>query len=288
MKFLFKDTDYNKTIELAKKLTDKYDKPVIFHCYWYGDLNEKHLYSVRSCYYWNALNRNHKIILWLENNTPNDINKEISKYCEIKYFDFNIEKQTLNYARDIKFKHNKRDLTEYADFIRLILLYNYGGCWFDLDCFFLRSLDPIFKNYEKEICAYQWEYNGYPNNAILISLEPRSSNMKNSIDFFHNQNTGWRTQHNCTYSSPLDWLVLPCSWFDPDWIENPYNKMRPTWNNRLADIRQTSFFKKTEKKYTFDNFFNGVFCYHWHNKWKLPIEDNSIIKQLTQLFSDKS
>jgi len=278
MKLLTKTTDYDETIKLANKLTGEYDKSVIFHSYWNGNLNEKHLYSVLSCYYFNVLNHKHKIILWLENNTPNNINKEISKYCEIKYFDFNSEKQTLNYTRDIKFRHNKKDLTEYADFNRMILLYNYRGCWFDLDCFFLRSFDPIFKNYEKEICVYQWENQNYPNNAILISLEPKSSNMKNIIDFFHNKNTGWRTQSNCTYSSPLEMLVLPCSWFDGGWIENPIFIKKEQFNN---------FFKQSNKEYTFDNFFYGAFCYHWHNQWDKPIEDNSIIKQLVQIIKKR-
>jgi len=96
--------------------------------------------------------------------------------------------------------------------------------------------------------------------------------MKNIIDFFHNQNTGWRTQGNCTYNnSPIDWLVLHCSWFDPSWIDNPYN------------LRFETFFENTEKIYTFDNFFKGAFCYHWHNKWNAPLYDNCILKQLSNI-----
>ena len=30
-------------------------------------------------------------------------------------------------------------LSEKANFYRMVLLYNYGGCWFDLDCFFYRN-----------------------------------------------------------------------------------------------------------------------------------------------------
>ena len=43
MKLLTKKTDYYETIKLANKLTGVYDKSVIFHCYWHGNLNEKHL-----------------------------------------------------------------------------------------------------------------------------------------------------------------------------------------------------------------------------------------------------
>lgn len=267
MKLLLKTTDYDETIKLAKKLTGNYDKRVIFHCYWNGNLNEKHLYSVLSCYYFNVLNRNHKIILWLENNRPNDINKEISKYCYIKQFSLQTEKEKSEILIDYSYKFG--GITFYSDFVRVLLLYNYGGCWFDLDCFFLRSFDPIFKNYEKEVCVYQWENQNHPNNAIFISLEPKSLKMKNNINFIINRNRGWGfKQAQLTYDLPLEIIVLPCSWFDGDWILNSYN------------IGADNFFKNTEKEYSFDNFFNGAFCYHWHNRWNKSIQDNSIIKQL--------
>ena len=57
MKLLTKTNNYDETINLAKNLTGEYDKSVIFHCYWHGNLIEKHLYSVLSCYYFNVLNQ---------------------------------------------------------------------------------------------------------------------------------------------------------------------------------------------------------------------------------------
>lgn len=274
MKILNKSVNFEETIKIASQLKESYNKSVIFHCYWYGNLNNKHLYSVLSCYYFNVFNNKHKIILWLENNTPNEINEEICKYCEIKKFSFKDEKIKNNFLKD--YNYNFRGITFYSDFVRVLLLYNYGGCWFDLDCFFLRSFDPIFKNYEKEICVYQWENQQYPNNAIFISLEPNSIKMKNNIHFIINYNRGWGFQEaKLTYNLPLDMLVLPCSWFDGDWIPNLY------------DIGTVNFFKNSKKKYNFDNFFKGSFCYHWHNKWNMKIEKNSIIEQLVKIIKDK-
>lgn len=270
MKLLTHTTNYNETINIAKNLTGEYDKSVIFHCYWNGNLNEKHLYSVLSCYYFNVLNHKHKIILWLENNTPNDINKEIGKYCEIKQFSLQTEKENTNFIKN-DFYYNKI-LSFYSDVVRYLLLYNYGGCWFDLDCFFLRNFDPIFKNYEKEVCVYQWEKQIYPNGAIFISLELKSPKMKENIDFIINRNIGWGFQEaQLTYNLPLNMLVLPCSWFDGIWLRN---------------YGHDDFFKNTKKIYTFDNFFNGSFCYHWHNRWDKPIGKNSIIKQLVKIIEN--
>lgn len=272
MKLLTRTVDYDETIKLAIELNGTYDKPVIFHCYWNGNLNEKHLYSVMSCYYFNVLNNKHKIILWLENNTSNNINKEISKYCEIKHF--SPKNERLDFNNNYYYYTNA--ITFYSDFVRSVLLYKYGGCWFDLDCFFLRSFDPVFKNYENEVCVYQWEHQNYPNNAIFISLEPKSDKMKNNINFIINRNRGWGFQQAMlTYDLPLDMLVLPCSWFNSDFIHNSYN------------IGTKNFFKKAQKEYNFDNFFEGAFCYHWHNKWNVEVEDGSIIKQLVQIIKNK-
>lgn len=273
MKLLSSTTNYDETIKLAINLEGEYDKPVIFHCYWNGTLSEKHLYSVLSCYYFNVFNHIHKIILWLENNIPNDINEEISKYCEIKYFCLTTEKKNTNFIEK-DFYYNK-ELSHYSDVVRYLLLYNYGGCWFDLDCFFLRRFDPIFKNFENEICVYQWENQNFPNGAIYISLEPKCDNMKKNIDFIINRNRGWGFQEALlTYDEPLEMIVLPCSWFDGSWIPNPYN------------VRHL-FFKNTPKKFNFENVYKGSFCFHWHNLWDKPIEENSVIKQLVQIIKNK-
>ncbi len=47
----------------------------------------------------------------------------------------------IYYETDIQniqtYNYNFRGITYYSDFVRVLLLYNYGGCWFDLDCFIL-------------------------------------------------------------------------------------------------------------------------------------------------------
>jgi hypothetical protein len=269
MKLLINQTDYTETIQVAENLNGEFNRSVVFHCYWNGALNEKHLYSILSCYYFNVYKNKHKIILWLENNHPNQYNLEIQKYAEIHYFSLNDEINNTNFIE--KNVYYNRSLSFYSDLVRYVLLYNYGGVWFDLDCFFLRSFDPLFSNFENEICVYKWENKNYPNGAIYISLEPKSEKMKKNIEYIINLNRGWGFQEaNLTYDLPLDMLVLPCSWFDGDWIENPYN------------IGLDKFFEKSDKEYNFDNFFKGSFCYHWHNRWYNSTYEKSIIMQLVK------
>jgi hypothetical protein len=271
MKLLVNKTDYDETIKLAKDINQAYDKFVTFHCYWNGTLNEKHLYSIKSCHHFNC--GKHKITLWLENNIPNQYNEEIGKYAEIKYFSLEQEINNTVFIQNNNFYYRKTE-SFYSDLVRYLLLYNYGGCWFDLDIFFLRCFDPIFYNFENEVCVYQWENQNYPNGAIYISLEKNSLKLRKVIEFIISRNRGWGFQEaQLTYDLPLDMLVLPCSWFNGDWIDNPYN------------IGTEKFFEHTEKKYDFTNFFNGAFCYHWHNKWDKQIQENSIITQLISIIN---
>jgi len=276
MKLLINNTNYDETINYALNLNDNnYDKFVIFHCFWDGILNEKHLYSILSCYYFNVYNnKNKKIFLWLENNIPNDYNKEIEKYAEIKMFSFNNELRKITFINNNKCQYNYKSF--YSDNVRYLLLYNYGGIWFDLDCFFLRNFNPLFNKFENDICVYQWENQNYPNGAIYISLEPKSSKMKDIISFIDERNNGWGFQEaNLTYDLNLDLLVLPCSWFDASWISNPLN------------FSFDNFLNYTDIDYNFDNFLKGSFCYHWHNNWNYKIDDKSPMKRLINIIIEK-
>ena len=271
MKLLTNTINYEDTISIALNMNENYDKSVVFHCYWIGELNEKHFYSILSCYYFNVRNKKHKIILWLENNIPNSYNIEIEKYAEIKTFSLNNEKKDTFLENINNLKYNNMP-SFYSDIIRYLLLYKYGGIWFDLDYLFLRSLDPLFHNFSNEICCYTWENQFYPNGAIYISLEKKSDKMKKNIEFIINRNRGWGFQEaNLTFDLPLDILVLPCSWFDTAWIDNSYN------------INFDNFFEDTNITYSFDNFYKGAFCFHWHNRWDKEIKKTSIINQLINI-----
>ena len=109
MKLLVNKTDYDETIQLAKDINQKYDKIVTFHCYWNGILNEKHLYSIKSCHHFNG--KKHKIILWLENNTQNQYNDEIGKYAEIKYFSLEQEIINTTFIQNDNFYYRKTEFS---------------------------------------------------------------------------------------------------------------------------------------------------------------------------------
>jgi hypothetical protein len=273
MNVLFTESNVAAELELAKSLQKTYDAPVTFHCYWDGELIEKHVISLRSCYYYNVLNKPHSIVLWTTKIHENDWLQEAQKYCEIRLYNHDEEKSGT-FLENIDFSGVNTNPSFFSDVVRYTLLYKYGGCWFDLDVFFLRSLDPIFAEYPEEICVYQWDNQMHPNGAIFISLIPNSEKMKTNIEYISTRNRGWGFQEaELTFDLPLKMLVLPCSWFDPYWrTDHPYN------GATFAD-----FFDVSNEQVTFENFCNGAFTFHWHNQWGKPVVENTPIFMLNDI-----
>ncbi|MDQ2104061.1 glycosyltransferase [Azospirillum isscasi] len=257
-------------LEVAKLIKDETPpaEPIIFHGYWNGTLNEKHLISVKSCYLFNVRGGKNKIVIWTQNCDDNAYLDEIRQYAEVRAFSERDECRGTfldghEFGRSI-------DASFYSDIVRYILLYKYGGVWFDLDCLFLRSVIPLLNQFPGKILAYRWEQQNYPNGAIYVSPTPLSETMKRNIEFIQKRGCGWGFQQaGLVYDTPMDILVLPCPWFDAGWIDNPV-------------LHFNGFMKASPVEYDLDTFFPGAFCFHWHNKWFDAIEPASPMDRLAR------
>jgi glycosyl transferase-like sugar-binding protein len=278
-----KGQNYDDTIPLAISLSHGvFNNPVTFVAYWKGSsLNDKHLAAIQSCYVTNVQNYNHRrIILWLHDNVPNDVNEKIKQFAEIRiYNETDVFKNTPFETRS--FINDDRPAF-YSDSVRYALLYTYGGIWLDLDMFFLRSLDPILIHFGDNICVYAWSNEKYPNGAFMMSLKPLDSRFADIINFFITRNRGIGFQiSGVTYFDPLDFLVLPCAWFDPSWVTHPLT---------VPDCDM--FFSASSDKTTLSNFCYGAFAYHWHNRWDVIPDESSpfscLLREITQLTNQQN
>lgn len=273
MKKLFDSHVYEDSIDVAKNMTGSYDTSVTFHCWWDGELNDKHLYSIKSFYLFNVVNKPHKIVLWTTSITNESYLEEIKKFATIRIFNLEEEKigtpfENITYVRKEYTECVNLKKSLFSDYVRYLLLCKYGGCWFDLDCFCLRSLDPLFNKYSNEICVYQWSYTNTPNAAIYISLEQNKEKMKKNIEFIIKRNNGWGFREaGLTYDLDLDMLVLPCGWFDP-------------FFSKMLEHQGDDIFTNIEGNITLEEYFPGSFCHHWHNRWYKPIDESSIFRKL--------
>jgi hypothetical protein len=72
---------------------------------------------------------------------------------------------TLSGSELLKLKDKKAWLD--GDLLRLLLLWNYGGVWIDMDSLLTRDLTPLL---EHEFVT-QWDcYGGFPNFSIVYPL----------------------------------------------------------------------------------------------------------------------
>jgi hypothetical protein len=160
-----------------------------------------------------------------------------------------------------------------SDFFRLIVLYNHGGTYVDMDMMFLRDLGPLLGSglSHEEFC-YQWSSHMPFGNSAVLRLRQRSATAATLLakcaagGHCHPRNTLAFAENN-----ELDLLVLPCFFFDPLWPHNdredvyegaPFSRFRHfyrkfgLWFRRRSDI------------HSHKDFFPGAFMYHyWHNLW---------------------
>jgi hypothetical protein len=274
MKLFTDKLGYEETIEMANELSGEYKDPVIFHCFWNGKLNQKHYFSILSCFFTNVLNRpNRKIILWTNTiQEKSEMFDSLSTFCEIRWFNFEFELSTTDIPSSIMIGDMVYPI--YSDRIRYLLLYKYGGMWFDLDIFYLKSFDPIFNSFKENILAYRWGESNHPNNAFLMNLKKFNPAMKRFIEFMIEQNKGFGFQQSqLTFDKQVDLTVLPCSWFDGGWCSD---------FPEFTEISNKTFFHYTEKDVKLDTFAKGAFCYHWHNLWDYPIQEGSYFDRLVK------
>jgi len=260
------------------------DEPNLFHCYWFGQFLPVHLLCIKSLL---ATQNVDKIYIWVPDLfkiAPSvSLFKNLQK-IEIKQFNKDIFDKITNvsqikkdilYSRynslistKLQFFPNIEKQYAYAsDLFRFIILNVYGGIYFDMDNVFLRNLNDIkIKRY-----LSQWG-SSLGGNASILKLEKDHNLieiiMKKVPMYFYPQGT-------FELDKPFDITIMHRSFFDPLWPEGiniePFNMLN-------------DFFKKTNKIILRNNFFNGAFTYHWHNRWDMPVEENSPYSQLLSQF----
>jgi len=272
---LYNDNDY--AIEILKQgidlsadgFDDDYltEANIVYHCYWFGVLGRKQIFSIKSLLCTQDMAKC-KVILWLDVNSGsqhylnNTLLKEIARFVQIKFYDPVIEVMGTPWENNVEIPANLSDLVERADAFRFLILYKYGGVYFDLDIMFLKDIRPLLN---REFC-YAWEKQSYANSAVL-NLTARSDIstylLKKAIQI--KVASPWKI---FIYDDLLlkGLFVFPCAFFDPVWQGISLEKVP------FNDFG--SFFKQFDHQFinkldicSYRDFFPGCYTYHWHNQW---------------------
>lgn len=229
-----------------------------FHCFWAGSISDLHLMCLESL---NETHPNCTVLFW----TPNawEVQGSFSWIKIKRLFKDRIKLQEVTYEHfkeanfpsffsqysiltQIKttdsYKHN---LAYASDIIRFVVLYLYGGVWFDMDILFLKNFDCI----KMKRFVSQWGTDPCGNAAIL-KLEKGHDliqKLKNYPKPFY-PTTSFRLEND------IDLTIIPSTFFDIHW-QTPTDLISfKTWDE---------FFQQEEL-----NLPKQIYAYHWHNRWE--------------------
>lgn len=134
--------------------------PKKIHYIWIGG-KEKSKLTELCLNSWRRVLDNYEIIEWNENNLPLDVlrkNKFLDKCIELKLWAF------------------------VSDYLRLYVLYKYGGIYLDTDVEVIKTFTPLLD--DKLFMGY--EINDYIGTAV-IGAEPRNGIIKRLLDFYNDE-----------------------------------------------------------------------------------------------------
>jgi hypothetical protein len=189
----------------------------------------------------------------------------LGKCIEIKCYDVYAEIKGTPFENMEKLHFSQyADLPMRADTFRAIVLYKYGGIYFDLDMFFLRDISGLCK----QDFFYYWEKQPFGNNALLF-LNSNSNRMKfastiTSLNTF----CPW-VVYNYDNPNLSGFMVYPCTFFDPIWMITSKDK----YDYPIFEFKD--FFTNQCTVSSYKDFFPGAYAFHWHNRWDLAIVPGS-------------
>lgn len=290
---------WNKYIEMDSYI-QRGEKPDIlyYHVYWFGEFTERQALCVKSYLATQNINQT-KLMIWIEPDMSiNDMNKLRNRFSNLHCYhviEFKIyEHDKLSKGTPFE-GHNFINIKDdkyikyRSDFARIMILYHYGGIYFDLDMILFKDLSPFL---HMEFC-YQWSNIDNRGNNALLSLHKGSDMciylMERYVDQIKNKlvplNIGLNGH---IFTNELSLVQLPCSLFDPCWILVDNNK-----KSKYSKFSQfNDFFHDKGELLSIENgdinIFSGkIFAYHWHSRTNYPIQKNSYFRQVEYLIDYK-
>ncbi|CAG8536843.1 8150_t:CDS:1 [Acaulospora morrowiae] len=274
--------------DFAKSIRLKPNQPLertIYHSYWRIDLQpigDKQLATLKS--FFATQNANYSsLILWSNGDLSNDLVLKplFERYPDrFKTLKYDVEAESKGTPIENSGNLHIEDRHTYldGDLIRLLVLYNYGGVWFDMDSLFIRDLSPLL---EHEWIG-QWDCflpEGFPFNGAFMRFRKKSPYVcellseiavgpaprKDSVDW--GATLYYKIFRRLIQNGKEPFKIIPWCFTDPS-LCHPSNSMP-------GAFKESEFDKERLLQ---------VFAYHWHNQWNK--EKGSIFRFLEQRNSD--
>ncbi|CAG8628426.1 10663_t:CDS:1 [Cetraspora pellucida] len=274
--------------DFAKSVKLKPGQPreqIIYHAYWRADLRpfgDKQISTLKSFFATQDANFS-SLILWTNGNlsTVPSLNLLVERYSNrflVKYYDVVIESKGTPMENSPNLEFNDKLAYLDGDLIRILVLYKYGGMWFDMDSLFIRDLSPLM---EHEWLG-QWDCfmpKGYPFNGAFMRFRKNSPYLCEFLFEMANgpvprkDSTDWGSTlyykifRRLIQNEKRPFKAVPWCFTDPS-LCRPSNSMPSAFDE--VEFNQEKLLQ--------------VFAYHWHNQWDKP--KGSLFRFLEQRHKD--
>ena len=249
-------------------------RKVIAHAYWYGEIGRKQAFSILSYLATQDLSKT-EVWLWLDEECgysgyeQNSYLKELLPYIKVLKYNPNEELKGIPCFNKIIFTETS-NLAYRADGFRILVLYKYGGLYFDLDICFL---DDVLCLCGTQDWCYAWEKQAYANNALLYFPKGTETSLIKYL------------LYKAQRKAPMPWAILNYS--DKklrNMIVYPYQIFDPAWLNDKNEATHEFFDQFFRESASSDEFYPGAIAYHWHNRWGLEIDEDSQFARLERRY----
>ncbi|CAO3681750.1 hypothetical protein G6F70_003180 [Rhizopus microsporus] len=264
----------------------------LYHTYWSSnltkDFDEKPLATLRS--FAATQNTNHTMILWIpkedEQRLTNSkgwaaLSKDTNRISYRIVQPMDLTKGTaiepyVDVWRVLVSENN--DGTHRDDLLRMLVLYQFGGVWFDLDTMFIRDLSPLFEHewiaqgscktgmFGNPFTGALFHFNQkspyvceiLEGAADLFKARERQANGESDIPKRHlikgpeifGSKLYYRIYRRVLHHRIKPWSILPWCFTDPSQCRRS-NSMPSLFSNTDFDEKQVE----------------RIFAYHWRDRW---------------------
>jgi FkbM family methyltransferase len=214
-----------------------------------------------------------------------------------------LKNSTNKYVNSRKCKIDKSQPVAASDWFRFMVLWFYGGIYFDADTLFLKDMDPWHKK-SKYGFAFKWggegpipvlkntisnqfdtAIMGLPQYASVVSQIIKASGQCNN-NVFHP--TIVSKHLGCEKRDVMcDGLAMvPSSAFDPIQQPNRVEKWLGYEESFGKMFGSGDRFFTEPAPFDIEHFYPAAWAYHWHNRWTIKIHPESLWSKLVELNSN--
>ena len=259
--------DFEACVEFLDQVKDSdFEYPeekVKFHIY--SEIRTpKELMAVKSYLATQELEKT-ELFIWSDYDiSENELLKPYRDLVTLKIYDAESEAVGTPLEGNPKLKMKDPKYYLQSDLARILLLYKYGGVWYDMDVILLRDFKPILDQEYMYMWGSETDFRNQGACATVLAGKPKSEFMTELVSELINTpprpgTTCWGKNMFASLYRRYEYNIMPAAFFNIEWY---INRKYPG----LGDHIESQWFKsplQDEK-----HLFLSSFGWHWHNSSK--------------------